>query len=284
MKNFNKHVLSIINSLQNTRFNVKMIVKKQGKNMKERLQKIKEFVDKYGKITFHELEVAFSGVSSMTLRRDLQKLEEENAVLRVSGGAISVDSVLKAKEADFAERINYNMAEKLEIADKAIKLVEPKCCIFIDSGSTTTYFARALPDDNFYVLTNALNIAETVLRKEKPLVSLLGGDVKKNNFITVGKSCADFIEQINIHTAVMTATGFIRNPGCFTCGSQSEAEVKRQVIKKATNVIMLLDSSKIDKHTPYTFATLSDVNCMVVDKFFPKELKQTTEEMGIKVY
>ena len=82
----------------------------------------------------------------------------------------------------------------------------------------------------------------------------------------------------------MTATGFIRNPGCFTCGSQSEAEVKRQVIKKATNVIMLLDSSKIDKHTPYTFATLSDVNCMVVDKFFPKELRQTTEEMGNKVY
>lgn len=252
--------------------------------MKERLQRIKEFVDKYGKVSFHELEKAFDDVSSMTLRRDLLRLEEDNAVLRVSGGAISVDSVLKAKDADFAERINYNTAEKLEIAEKAIDLIEPKSCIFIDSGSTTTYFARALPDDNYYVITNALNIAETVIRKDRPTVTLLGGDVKKNNFITVGKSCSEFLQQINVQTAVMTATGFIKNSGSFTCGSQSEAEVKRQAIKRASNVIMLLDYSKVDKNTPYTFASLHDVNCMVVDKRFPKDLKTAIENSGIKVY
>ena len=249
--------------------------------MKERLQEIKEFIDKKGKVSFHELEIAFPGVSTMTLRRDLIKLEENNAVLRVSGGAISVDSVLKAKEADFAERVVYNTAEKLEIAEKAISLVEPKCCIFIDSGSTTTYFARALPDDNYCILTNALNIAETVLRKEKPTVALLGGDVKKNNFITVGKSCTDLIEQLNIQTAVMTSTGFKTETGAFTCGSQSEAEVKKRVIEKATNVIMLLDSSKVDKNTPYTFATLSDIDTMVVDSNFPQEIKEKIKEGGI---
>ena len=252
--------------------------------MKERLQVLKEFIDKLGKVTVHELESAFPEVSSMTLRRDLQRLEENNSVIRVPGGAISVDSVLKIKEADFAERINFNTAEKLEIADKAIALVEPKSCIFIDGGSTTTYFARALPDDSYYVLTNALNIAETVLRKDKPTVALLGGDVKKNNFITVGKTCADFIDKINIQTAVMTATGFIKSTGAFTCGSQSEAEVKKHVINKAIYVIMLLDSSKVDKNTPYTFATLDDVNCMVTDKNFPSGLKSSIENRGIKVY
>ena len=151
--------------------------------MKDRLLLIKEFIDKNGKVTLHELECVFSNVSSMTLRRDLARLEENNSVLRIPGGALSVDTVLRAKEADFSERINYNTAEKIEIAEKAVKLVERKSCIFIDGGSTTTYFARALPDDNFYVLTNALVIAETILRKEKPTVSLLGGDLKKNTFI-----------------------------------------------------------------------------------------------------
>ena len=145
--------------------------------------------------------------------------------------------------------------------------------MFIDGGSTTTYFARALPDDSFYILTNALVIAETILRKEKPTVSLLGGDLKKNNFITVGKSCCEFVDKINIQTAVMTATGFIKDVGGFTCGNQAEAEVTRAVIKKADNVIMLLDSSKVNKKTPYTFASLEDVNCMVVDKNFSKDLK-----------
>lgn len=252
--------------------------------MKDRLFHLKEFIDKNGKVTLHELECAFPDVSSMTLRRDLNRLEENNAVLKIPGGAISVDSVLRAKEADFSERINFNTAEKLEIADKAVKLVERKSCIFIDGGSTTTYFARALPDDSFYVLTNAVVIAETILRKEKPTVSLLGGDLRKNNFITVGKSCLDFIDGVNIQTAVMTATGFIKDTGAFTCGNQSEAEVKRKVIEKADKVIMLLDSSKVNKKTPYTFALLKNVDCMVVDKNFPRELKAIIEEQNLKVY
>ena len=252
--------------------------------MKERLVQIKEFIDKRGRVTFNEVEKAFPDVSSMTLRRDFIRLEENNAIIRVSGGAISVETVLKAKEADFAERIVYNSEEKKEIAEKAVELVTPKSCVFIDGGSTTTYFARALPDDHYYVLTNAMNIAETVLRKENPTVALMGGDVKKNNFITVGRSCAEFIQKINIQTAVMTATGYVSETGCFTCGSQSEAEVKALVIQKATCVIMLLDSSKVGKHTPYNFASLKHIDCIVTDKNFPDEIKKQMINMNVKVY
>ncbi len=244
---------------------------------------LKEFIDKNGKVTLKELENAFPNVSSMTLRRDLNRLEEGNAVLRVSGGAISVNTVLRAKEEDFSERIVYNTEEKLEIADKAVALIEPNSCLFVDGGSTTTYFARALPDENFYVVTNAIVIAETILRKEKPKVALLGGDLRRNNFITVGSSCTEFIKDLNIETAIITATGFIKESGAFTCGMQSEAEVKRAVMQKADSVIMLIDSSKVGKKTPYTFAELSDVDYLVVDKNFPKELKTALENSGIKV-
>ncbi len=244
---------------------------------------LKEFIDKNGKVTLKELENAFPNVSSMTLRRDLNRLEEGNAVLRISGGAISVNTVLRAKEEDFSERIVYNTEEKLEIADKAIALIEANSCLFIDGGSTTTYFARALPDENFYVVTNAIVIAETILRKEKPKVTLLGGDLRRNNFITVGNSCTQFIKDLNIETAIITATGFIKESGAFTCGMQTEAEVKRAVMQKADKVIMLIDSSKVGKKTPYTFAELSDVDYLVVDKNFPKDLKVAIENSGVKV-
>lgn len=251
--------------------------------MKDRLIAIKEFIDKNGKVSLHDLEEAFPDVSSMTLRRDLNRLEIENAVLRVSGGAISVDTVLRSKEEDFSERTTYNAAEKLEIADKAVKLIEPNTCLFIDAGSTTTYFARALPDDNFYVLTNALVIAETILRKDKPKIALLGGDLRRNNVITVGTTCLEFIDKINIQTAVMTATGFVPETGAFTCGMQTEAEVKRKIIEKADNVIMLLDASKVGKKTTYTFADLSNIDCMVVDQGFNESDKKLIEEKGVKV-
>ena len=81
----------------------------------------------------------------------------------------------------------------------------------------------------------------------------------------------------------MTATGYIKDAGGFTCGNQAEAEVKRAVIKKADKVIMLLDSSKVNKKTPYTFASLSDVDRMVVDTNFSKESKASIEQNGTKV-
>lgn len=252
--------------------------------MKDRLVLIEEFIDKNGKVTLHELENAFPNVSSMTLRRDLNRLEENNKVLKVPGGAVSVGTVLRAKEADFSERINYNAKEKLEIADKAVNIIKPKSSIYIDGGSTTTYFARALPDDNFYIMTNALVVAETIIRKSKPSVTLLGGDLTRNSFLTVGKSCIDLIDSVNLHTAVMTATGYIKETGSFSCGSQAEAEIKRKVISKADYVIMLLDSSKINKKPPYTFANIRDIDCIVSDKNFPDSLAKEIEALGTKVY
>ena len=252
--------------------------------MKERLKVIKEFIDKAGSVSFKDLETAFPTVSSMTLRRDLIRLEENNEIKRVLGGAISIDSIVKTKEIEFNERIKFKAEEKLEIADKTVQLVERKSCIFIDGGSTTTYFARALPDDSYYVLTNAFSVAETVLRKDKPLVAILGGDVMRTHLITVGKSCEDFIGNVNIQTAIMTATGYVPETFSFTCGSQAEVEIKRAVIKNAQKVIMLLDGSKVDKRTPYNFATLFDIDCMVVDKKFPQDIKAQIEGKNIKVY
>ena len=251
--------------------------------MKDRLVLIEEFIDKNGKVTLHELENAFPNVSSMTLRRDLNRLEENNKILKIPGGAISVNTVLRAKEQDFSERISFNTEEKLEIADKAVKLIEPSTCIYIDGGSTTTYFARALPDDNFYVLTNALTIAETIIRKSKPTVTLLGGDLTKNNFITVGTSCTEFVEKLNIQTAVMATTGYIKETGEFSCGSQAEAQVKRKIIQRADHVIMLLDSSKVGKKPPYTFAKLENIDCMVVDNNFPSSLRNAISNSGVKI-
>lgn len=251
--------------------------------MKDRINEVANFVDKHGKITLHELELAFKDVSSMTLRRDLDRLEKENRVLKVSGGAISVNSVLRAKENDFAERSTFNVEGKQEISNKAISLIAPNSCIFIDGGSTTTFFARALPDDDYYVLTNALVIAETVLRKSKPKVALLGGDLRRGNFITVGDTCLNFIDGINIEIAVMTATGFNKESGTFTCGMQSEASVKRRVIEKADLVIMLIDNSKISKKTPYAFASLSDIDYMVVDDEFPSNLRTVIQNSGVKI-
>ena len=74
--------------------------------MKDRINKIKEFIDKKGRVTFAELEAAFPNVSYMTIRRDLKSLESASEVILVKGGAVSVDGVIKTREEGLSQRIN----------------------------------------------------------------------------------------------------------------------------------------------------------------------------------
>ena len=250
---------------------------------KNRLEQIKEIIEKYGKVSYEELGALLADVSNMTLRRDLITLEEQGYIIRVRGGAISLDELTKKSEQEFVHIFSDNVQEKKEIAEKTISLISPKSCIFIDSGSTTLYFAKELPNNNYYIVTNALNIATEVLRKSLPTVTLLGGDVNRNNLVTTGRSSLDFLKDINIEVAIMTATGFTPEKGCFTCGSQDEMEIKRAVIESATKVIMLLDSSKVNKNTPYTFSKLENIDYLVVDKSFPQNVKNDIIEKGTTV-
>ena len=247
-----------------------------------RLDQIREYIEKHGKATYEELQKLLPDVSTMTIRRDLTVLEEENVVIRVRNGAYSVDEISKKTEEQFIHRFSHNVNEKKEIAEKTIKLIDANTCIFIDSGSTTLYFAKELPNFGYYIVTNAINVATELLRKSLPTVSLLGGDVSRNNLVTVGSSTLEFLGRINIQTAVMTSTGFSLENG-FSCGEQVEAEIKRAVIEKSNRVIMLLDSSKVNKNMPYTFAGLKNIDYLVVDKNFPKEIKEVIEKLGVKV-
>jgi DeoR/GlpR family transcriptional regulator of sugar metabolism len=233
-----------------------------------------------GKVIVAELARDF-GVTEETIRRDLERMDKEGLVSKTYGGAVPKQN--SGLDLPYNVREGVNVTEKKEIAEKAIKLISPKSCIFIDSGSTTLHFAKELPNQSYYVVTNALNVATEVLRKSLPTVALLGGDVNRNNLVTIGRSSLDFLKTINIEVAIMTATGFTPEKGCFTCGSQDEMEIKRAVIEGASKVIMLLDSSKVDKITPFTFSKLDKINYLVVDKNFPSALKAKIESMGITV-
>ena len=245
-----------------------------------RLEQIKEYIEKHGKATYDELAQLLPDVSNMTIRRDLSVLEEENVVIRVRNGAYS--EIGKKTEEQFVQRFSYNVSEKKEIAEKTAKLIDFGGCIFIDSGSTTLYFARMLPDDKYCAVTNSINVATELLRKHSPEVVLLGGDVSRNNLVTIGLSTMNFLNEINIETAIMSTTGFSLEGG-FSCGVQQEAVIKSAVIAKAKKVIMLLDSSKVNKNMPYIFTNLEHIDYLVVDKNFPKKLKEELESRDIKV-
>ena len=249
---------------------------------RERIEDIAELLDKRGKLTLEQLEEYFHNVSQMTLRRDLFQLEEEGKIIRVRGGAMSVKEVQKASGEPYTKKATIHTDEKIEIAQKAAVLVDEGSSIFIDGGTTALYLAKELPDMVCNVFTNGIAVAKELAQKKNVTINLLGGQLIKENLSTASPTASLYFTDTNFELAIISASAFTPENG-FSCGSQIEADLLKLVRKKAKFLYMMLDSSKIGKIMPYTFARAEDINVLITDEAFPESLKEQFKAMDIVV-
>ncbi len=239
----------------------------------ERRKAINKVIQNAGEIRLAKLETIFPDVSSMTIRRDLEVLERQGHIIRIRGGAKSMTHLSMIKEAVYTQRQTANAGAKNIIAEKAAKLVEPGRSIYIDSGTTCMSLAQRLSDQNLFVLTPAPNIALELIKHSKIKVNLTGGQLNRDTLTLSGFNAIDYVKSINIDIALMAASAFSLQNG-FTCGDYYEAELKRLLIRKAQQVIMLMDSSKINTGMPYTFARLNQIQTLVTDDQLPEDYQK----------
>jgi len=155
--------------------------------MDERREAIVAFVNERSNITFAELKKKFPHVSDMTIRTDLKALDEAKRIVRVHGGAKSVEQVIGNDDL-LGKRAVRNVESKEIIAAKAAKLVRPNTTIFVDSGSSTTLLANLFPDVQCIIFTNSLSCGIEFSRLKKACVYMVGGLLNRNSLSVVGYS------------------------------------------------------------------------------------------------
>lgn len=249
---------------------------------RERITEIAELIDKRGKLSLKQLSEYFPRVSQMTLRRDLFLLEEQGKIIRVRGGAMSVRDVQKTSGEPYVKKTTMHTDEKIEIAQKASELIDEGASLFLDAGTTALYLAKEMPDVYCNVFTNGLAVATELCKKKNVVVNLLGGQLIKDNLSTASSFSSVYFADTNFELAIISAAAFTPEIG-FSCGSQLEAELFKTVCKKAKFTYMMLDSSKIGKIKPYTFAHTEDINVIITDDAFPEALKEQFKSLNIVV-
>jgi len=232
--------------------------------MNERQQKIQTLISENGEAKLSELEHLFPDISTMTLRRDLEKLETLGEIVRTRSGAKSIAYLSRLKEAQYSERESENIAEKYSIAQIAHRYIKQGSSIFLDTGTTVTGLARLLVSDKLFTITTAPNIALECAKNHDNTVFMTGGQLSAGNLSLSGLNALSFLEHINIDTAFMASSGFTFTNG-FTCGNFDECQMKKKVIEKAAKTIMLMDSTKFGKNHPFTFATIKDIDLLITD-------------------
>ncbi len=243
---------------------------------------IKDILNTKGEVFLKDLEEMFPDCSSMTLRRDLKQLEEDGFVKRTRGGAVALSRLSMSAEDIYSRRALENTALKTLIAKKAVAYIESGRSLYLDSGTTLMMFAKQIPDEYISLLTSGPNIALEVLKKAKPNVMLVGGQLSRNTISISGPNAASFLTSINIDTAFMASSGFSLQNG-FTSGTYSECELKQEVLRRAAKVIMLMDSTKVGKSMPYTFGNLNDIDILISDDNLPQEIRAAAQDAGVTV-
>lgn len=234
----------------------------------QRRQKIFELIREDGQAKVFELGRIFK-VSEVTIRQDLEKLEEEGLVVREHGGAHLKNIGLSVRNIELLSK--ENMAEKEAIAKKAAELVRDGDTIILDSGSTTTEIAKQLNGyTNLTVITNALNIA--LILGVDPGINLVltGGEFKAPTLSLTGQKAADSLEGLHVDKLFLATAGITLKSG-LTYPSISDLVVKKAMIESADQVYLVADSGKIGKSAFASLGALSLIDYLITDSKIKEE-------------
>lgn len=252
----------------------------------ERRQQIVQDIDTLDDNVIPSLSQKY-GVSEMTIRRDLKVLEETGIIKRTYGGAVRwpmamSDANLLARE----KRLTLALAQKNRIARYAAqRLVASGDIIILEGGTTATAMVPYLVDkDDLTVVTNGLSTTEE-LRRAMPLsttVICAGGILRPESSTFVGPVAERFFHEFNANKLFMSATGLTIREG-ITDPKMLETQVKRAMIASASEVIMLIDGSKMGVKSLMKVIDFRDIGVLITDDGAPSDIVGELREQGVEV-
>lgn len=240
---------------------------------------IAESVIRNGSASVEDL-VALTGVSAMTVYRDLAALEDSGVLTRHRGQVVAVASGLHEADAEF--RLEQSSAEKQLVAAEAGKLVSPGSSIMLDDSTSGVWLLRSLPDiSSVTVVTNSLLVADEVApyRGAKLLVS--GGEYQAWAHSLMGAAAVRTIRSMHADFCFVSASG-IFELGCYH-PYQEVVEVKRAMLESAETRVLLLDHTKFNRRALFKFAELQEFDHVVVDDQASPGMLAHLRDTGVQV-
>lgn len=234
-------------------------------------------VQEKGQVTVEELAESFS-TSLVTIRKDLTLLENNGLLLRRYGGAVPVPKELI--ESDLENQIS---SKKIAIGKAAAQKVRDYNRIIIDSGTTTSTMLPELEGKpGLVVMTNSLSLANKIHELEhEPMLLMTGGTWDPHSEAFQGKVAEQVLRSYDFDQLFIGADGMDLERGSTTFNeltglSQVMAEVAREIV-------LMIESDKIDRRIPNLELPWSVINCVVTDEGISNEQKQKIESYGVEV-
>lgn len=250
-------------------------------NMIKRHQFILEELKKDGFVKVKELSDKL-GVSEVTIRKDLKRLEDRKMLYRNHGSASSLSSIISDKHIDVKEKMFAE--EKSLIAKSASKLLDPGDKIIIASGTTLFAFANEINThtDNLTVITSSVKVSLALCYNPNIEIIQLGGIIRKNSVSVIGYYAENILGSLSCNKLFIGVDGIDLDYG-LTTSDMNEARINQQMIDAAQEVIVLTDSSKFGKRGFCKICDINRVDRIITDSNAPTHIVEMIREKEIEV-
>lgn len=246
---------------------------------KSRLNQIVSAVIDAGALDVAALAGRFD-VSEATIRRDLELLESQQLISRTRGGA-STNAAFNDLPLNY--KTAQDLAEKRRIAQRALDYIGDARVIGMTGGTTVTEFARGLVQfPSLTVITNALNIATSLLANSSLRVLVAGGEARSSSLETIGPVAEAFLSDYNVDVAFLGVDGVDPVAGC-TNYDPVGARVNGILQQRARMTVLLADATKISKIALAPVCPLSDVDVLITDSRAPEDVVEQIRALGCEV-
>src|ERR1700730_7265467 len=211
-----------------------------------RLTEILTSLQKDGSVSVEQLSERLE-VSVVTVRRDLDLLEQKGLLRRTHGGAVSIEPLFYEpfrNDRSFQAQVERFAGEKRRIGRAAASLIEDGEIIALTPGTTTSEVIRGLPlNHKITVVTSTVNVAMELSKRKDLDIFVTGGHLRGEWFSLVGPTAAQSLSRLLIHTLFIGADGIDPKWG-VSCYISDEAQLNSSMVRHAQRKIAVVDHSK----------------------------------------
>ena len=248
--------------------------------MTQREARLRSVLQQHGEASVALLSVEM-GVSEMTVRRDLDRLERTGFVRRTHGGAVLAERLGFAF--DFSSRRRANQKAKQAIATEAAKLVKPGCAVLLDAGTTTLQLAEILSDaENLVVVTPSLAVASALQFSEGVKTILLGGVLRRGTPDLTGEVAEAALGMLAVDIAFQGADGIGLDGSLYT-GDLGTARLDQRIRERAARTYVLADSTKVGRTALARHGSLREMSGWITDRGIQAEQLKSLRKLGVPI-
>ena len=239
----------------------------------ERSKQILVLLREHGSVQSIQLGTLLQ-VSPVTIRKDLQRLEEQGELLRIHGGAaLPGPRTPRDPRTDAMEAIAQAAAAQIRDGD----------CVILNAGNTTLLTARKLMDKEITLITNSIPIARELVASSSVKLIFLGGEINADAVFTYGWDALTQLEQYKANKLILSVSGLSLSAG-LTTRHMEAADLLRKMVQRTEIVIAVADDTKIGFESFCHVCALDAVDMLLTNATPDTEAQlQTLEQQNIRI-